>query len=803
MKDDNEPAKTPSPPKAGSWMPSSGLRPPPTRRILFGGEGFGSCVREESSNGLMPRDGKSPCPPRHQVNSAVARPTALRPLPLSAGTFRAHTGPDWTTLPGVGGAVSGRPSARGPCPRRLPRRLRPGLLPALRAWRPLGSGWRSRTSGPTPEYLPCIPGSSAQGSGMGRLFTNWRSLRHASRPKPCRKSSPSAWRSVQQTATPHPGCEGLRLPCGQRRIWPWSPGLWQPFTGALPCRGEAQAHRRTCRPEPSCTSGMRPQRRTTGRSRRWRPCRGQCGSGLGRPPPSGTVTSAVRGASGSTAPRLDSPDGSVNQPRLMQGPGWNSSGSTAKRRESDLTSPFSKGGPPSARMPSAACSATPSGLMLAGMLSGGEVPRHAGCASPPPSTSSSRGGGLAYVQPWVTPWGFEIQRLWVTWCYRMLTRLWAWGHAVRFYLRLCGVWLCTTSHGLRSLRWNRRTRAHRLFLGMLAAVWWRTSRKSRASPTLPLTTPSRARPRPSQNLYQSHDRPPLPRPPPSPPLLSCPLRSSSCPTLTRMRMSEMGRGFVGLWSVCQIWGALLLRQMPSGLERPALGGLSPVSDPGNQGHGGSSTPPPPVRQHRVPSPSRVGGPDAVVPTIRQQRLVPKRRSPEVTECPPRKRPAVGQGLAPGRGVSVATGGNGGGGALAPGLRDEPRPPTGSKGGAGSSARQRLGAVAVGCEASNAAPSAPPRTSGGGRARLWAVRKFVEGSGRWSWRWRLAVAGEQRSEQVVDVGQPPRGVGASYSRRPPGEKSTTMEELRTRGTVVLAPAEGLGVRGGGVGGGPPP
>ena len=92
MKDDSEPAKMPNPPKAGSWMPSSGLRPPPTRRIRFGGEEFGSCVREESSNGLMPRDGKSPCPPRRRGNAAAARPTALRPLPLSTGTFSAHTG---------------------------------------------------------------------------------------------------------------------------------------------------------------------------------------------------------------------------------------------------------------------------------------------------------------------------------------------------------------------------------------------------------------------------------------------------------------------------------------------------------------------------------------------------------------------------------------------------------------------------------------------------------------------------------------------------------------------------------------
>ena len=99
----------------------------------------------------------------------------------------------------------------------------------------------------------------------------------------------------------------------------------------------------------------------------------------------------------------------------------------------------------------------------------------------------------------------------------------------------------------------------------------------------------------------SEPRPTSPScPAPSPPPLSCPLRSSSCPILTRMRMLEMGRGFVGLWSVCQIWGALLLRQMPSGFERPALGGRSPVSDPGNRGHGGSSTRPPPPPCPAVP-----------------------------------------------------------------------------------------------------------------------------------------------------------------------------------------------------------
>ena len=344
MKDDNEPVKMPNPPKAGNWMPSRGLRPPPTRRIRFGGERFGSCVREESSNGLMPRGGKSLCPPLRRGNAATSRPTAPRPLPPSTGTFSAHTGPDWTSLLGVGRAVGGRLSAHGRCPRRLPRRLRPGLLPPLQAWHPLGSGWRSRTSGPTHEWRPCIPGSGAQGSGMGRLFTKWRSSKHASRPGPCRKSSPSAWRSVQPTATLHPGCADWRLPSAQQRIWLWSPGLWRPSIGALQSRDEAQAHRRTCRLEPLCTSGMRPPRWTIGRSRRWRPCRGQCGSGLERPPPSGAVTLTARRAFGSTAPRWGSPDGSVDRPQLMRDPGWNSSGSTAKLREGGLTSPFSRGG---------------------------------------------------------------------------------------------------------------------------------------------------------------------------------------------------------------------------------------------------------------------------------------------------------------------------------------------------------------------------------------------------------------------------------------------------------------------------
>ena len=300
--------------------------------------------------------------------------------------------------------------------------------------------------------------------------------------------------------------------------------------------------------------------------------------------------------------------------------------------------------------------------MLAGMPSEGEVPRHVGYASPLPSTSSSGGDGLACVPPWVTPWGFEIRRWWAIWCCRMLTRLWVWAHAVRCYLRLCGVWLCTTSRGLRSLQWNRRTRAHRLFLGLLAVIWWRPFGKSMASVPLASTAPSHVHRQPSQDLHQSHDQLPLPRPEPSPLLLGCPLKSSSCPTLTRMRMLEMDREFVELRSVCRTWGASLLRRMPSGLARPVLGQTTVGS--GIMATAVRAPPPPPVRQYRVPSPSRVGGSDTVTPTVRPQRLVPKRRGREVTECPPCKRPAVGQGLAPSRGISATSGGSGGGGGVA-------------------------------------------------------------------------------------------------------------------------------------------
>ena len=71
-----------------------------------------------------------------------------------------------------------------------------------------------------------------------------------------------------------------------------------------------------------------------------------------------------------------------------------------------------------------------------------------------------------------------------------------------------------------------------------------------------------------------------------------PLKSSSCPTLTRMRMLEMDREFVELRSVCRTWGASLLRRMPSGLARPVLGGWSHANDRGIRDHSDSSTRPP-------------------------------------------------------------------------------------------------------------------------------------------------------------------------------------------------------------------
>ena len=259
-----------------------------------------------------------------QKNGALAPFPSPRKGPLGKGVpkcipfLRSHADsravPQWSLL----GSTAWRAAWGGACVR-MTRvgctshgAVTVGLPPPL----PLSG---SVFCGPTLEWWPCIPGSSAQGSGMGRLSTSWRGSKHAFRPGPCPKFSPSAWRSVQPMATLHPGCADWRLPSARRRIWHWSPGLWRPSIGTLPSREEAPARRRTCRLEPLCTSGMRPPRRTIRWSRRWRPYRGRCGSGLGRPPPSGVVTLTARRASGSTAPRWESPGGSVDRPQ--QDPG--------------------------------------------------------------------------------------------------------------------------------------------------------------------------------------------------------------------------------------------------------------------------------------------------------------------------------------------------------------------------------------------------------------------------------------------------------------------------------------------------
>ena len=52
----------------------------------------------------------------------------------------------------------------------------------------------------------------------------------------------------------------------------------------------------------------------------------------------------------------------------------------------------------------------------------------------------------------------------------------------------------------------------------------------------------------------------------------------------------------------------------------------------------------------------------------------------------------------------------------------------------------------------------PTSGGRPSPRLWAVSRLVEGGGRWSWRWRLAVAAERPSARAVEVGG---GVTKSY------------------------------------------
>ena len=532
---------------------------------------------------------------------------------------------------------------------------------------------------------------------MGRLFTNWRSWKHASRPGLCRKYPPSAWQSVQPTATLHSGCADWRLPSAQRRILLWSPGLWPPSTGALPSRGEAQAHRNAATtPDDRAVAALAALSWTmwlrVGEAASFRYCDLDRMEGLW------FYSTKVGGP------------GCVCRPAAAYARSWMKFlwvYCQAKGKRPDK--PFLQGGG-GGFLEDAISSLLRDTKLADARLHALRRGGSAACWVRKPAAKyllfSGRWAGLRTAMGYAL--GFRDPRLWANWCYRMLARLSAWAYAALFYLRLCGVWLCMTSRGLRSIRWNRRTRALRLLLGMLAVVWWRKFRKSRASLPLPLTAPSRAHPRPSRDHHRSHDHLALPRPSSSPLLLGYPLKSSSCPILTWMRMLGMGREFIGLRTVCQIWGASPLWQMPSGLARPALGGWSPVSDPGNRGHGGSSTRPPlPVLQYCVASPSRVGGPDAFVRQLGSSALCQRGRFPKLRSVRPVSDPQLVRVLPPVVGFPSPQVGVGGGGGLAPGLRDVPRPPTGSAEGGGSSAHERLGAVAVGCEASNAAPSAPP------------------------------------------------------------------------------------------------
>ena len=240
---------------------------------------------------------------------------------------------------------------------------------------------------------------------------------------------------------------------------------------------------------------------------------------------------------------------------------------------------------------------------------------------------------------------------------------------------------------------------------------------------------------------------------------------------------------------------------------PGAGGVGSRKRPRDPGSRRQqyAPPPPPVRQYRVPSPSRVGGSDAVTPTVRPQRLVPRRRGREVTECPPRKRPAVGQGLAPSRGISATSGGSGGGGRWRPIFMMCPCHPRGPWRGRGC---LRVGGWAPWLSAATRLTPRPPPPPGPrvmagrdyGRCASWS-RVADGGHGGGGWRWQ----GIGRRSRRWMWGTPRGGwVTHMPGGRPPGETSATVEELRTHGTVVLAGVEGLGVGGGGwVGGRLPP
>ena len=122
-------------------------------------------------------------------------------------------------------------------------------------------------------------------------------------------------------------------------------------------------------------------------------------------------------------------------------------------------------------------------------------------------------------------------------------------------------------------------------------------------------------------------------------------------------------------------------------------------------------------------------------------VVPRRRGREVTECPPRKRPAVGQGLAPSRGISATSGGSGGGGGgrWRPIFMMCPCHPRGPWRGRG---RLRVGGWAPLLSAATRLTPRPPPPPGPrvmagrdyGRCASWS-RVADGGHGGGGWRWQ--------------------------------------------------------------------
>ena len=261
-----------------------------------------------------------------------------------------------------------------------------------------------------------------------------------------------------------------------------------------------------------------------------------------------------------------------------------------------------------------------------------------------------------------------------------------------------------------------------------------------ASVPLPSMAPNRANPQPTQDLHRSHDQLPLPRPAPSPLLLGCPLKSSSCPTLTRMRMLEMDREFVELRNVCRTWGASLLRRMPSGLARPVHGGWGHANDRGIRDHGDSSTRPPlPLSGSTVclPRPGWVA-PIRLPRLLGRSALYPRGGVARLRSVHPVSGPRLVRVLPPVVGFPPPPVGAGEG-ALAPDLHDVPVPPPRS---ARGRSRLRVSGWAPWLSAARRLTPRPPPPPGPqvvagrdyGRCASWS-RVADGGHGGGGWRWQ--------------------------------------------------------------------